>query len=74
MNAIFSTLIVLGVGYIFAKNLIKLLPKLWFIILFILAFLVFLIFRSFLEISGLDIVIMVIACFAGAWAYAKRRA
>lgn len=74
MDGIIGLLVFLAIGYAFVKLVMKLLPKIWFLVVFSVALIVFLMFRAFLQASGLDIVIMIGASIVGAWAFAKRKA
>ncbi len=74
MEGVFSLIIVCGFGYFLIKFFMKIFPQIWFVAIFVVALFVFLMFRSFLQASGLDVIIMVIASIIGAWAFAKRKA
>jgi ABC-type multidrug transport system permease subunit len=74
MDSIIGLIFLLGIGYLLVKLTIKLLPAFWFFSVFVVALIVFLTIRSFLQISGLDIIIMIGVSIMGAWAFAKRKA
>lgn len=55
------------------KVFIKILPSIWFVILFLGALFVLLTWVGFLEATGLSIVIGIIGAVIGAWAFAKAK-
>lgn len=61
------------IGLVILFFILKFLPKIWFILLFLGASFVLLIWMGFLHASGLAPIIGIISAIAGGWAFAKSR-